>query len=148
MQEHLTSSVSLLTWFFVSLFFFSRPALTHLMQPLHCTQYTNVSFSPLCACIPGILVQPLHCMDLNCFVVFIRTSDHCVVCFFLMLKYYIQKSLCVVSKPYGVDLHCHRHEALTAFFSLGHMACVGVCLCVAGSGVWPLIVTPQHHPPV
>lgn len=44
-------------------------------------------------------------------------------------------NLCVVSRPYGIDLHCHRRETLTVFFFLGHMACVGVCLCITGDGV-------------
>lgn len=57
---------------------------------------------------------------------------------FFMRQYYKHKSLfnlCVVSRPYGIDLHCHRRETLTAFFSLGHMACVGVRLCIAAGGV-------------
>lgn len=75
----------------------------------------------------SITEQLLHCLfQLYCALAVVL---FCVVFFFMWL-YYIHKSLfnlCVVSRPYGIDLHCHRRETLTAFSSSGHMACVGVC---------------------
>ena len=84
----------------------------------------------------------LHCLDMNFWVFFPHYS---------MWLNYIHKSLFnsfVVPRPYGIDLHCHRHETLTGFFSLLAIWHVWVCLCIAGGGVWPLIFTALHHSPM
>lgn len=81
----------------------------------------------------------MHCKNLNlhCFALSQKSQDVVLFVLYFLCDCYIHKSLFnlyVVSRPYGIDLHCHRRETLTAFFSLDHMVCVGVRLCIADGG--------------
>lgn len=118
--------------------------------------HTQTCIAATCAHMLGVFwavfaldwISVLCLVDWNLCQYLLNNWLFCLSGFYVTITCTNHYLTCVISRPYGIDLHCHRRETLTAFFFLGHMACVGVCLCMTGVGVWPLIVTSLHRWPV